>query len=178
MVQIIRSFLPLAIAITILSGTIYIAVQQNYRQSANDPQIQLAEDVANDLAHKRTPSIPEKTVEISESLSPYIIIFDKSGNQLQSNALLHGKAPKLPSGVLQSAQNQIETRFTWQPEVGIRQAVVLRYVAQKGYVLAGRSLREIENREEMLFGYVFFGWVTSLLSSFIMISLFAYHRKN
>lgn len=176
--KILLSWLPLAIVTTILAGTLYITVQQNYRLSANDPQIQMAEDGANELSHEGTVILPNKIVEISQSLAPYIMVFDQNGKQMSSSALLHNKQPELPVGVFSSAKQKMESRFTWEPEAGVRQAVVLRYVAQKGYVLAGRSLKEVESREEMLLGYVFFGWITSLFGSLIAVTLLSfYHTK-
>ena len=41
----------MAVIITGLSGLIYATVQQNIRQSADDPQIQMAEDTAAQLAN-------------------------------------------------------------------------------------------------------------------------------
>ncbi len=49
MFQKIKYWLPLAIVITALSGFIYLVGQQNLRMSANDPQIQLSEDTANQI---------------------------------------------------------------------------------------------------------------------------------
>ncbi|MEK7161684.1 MAG: hypothetical protein AAB729_03270, partial [Patescibacteria group bacterium] len=40
------SWLPLAVAIIIMSGLVYVVAQQNYRLTANDPQIQIAQDIA------------------------------------------------------------------------------------------------------------------------------------
>jgi hypothetical protein len=42
----LKVWFVLAVVTTVLSGLIYLAVQQSYRQSANDPQIQMAEDGA------------------------------------------------------------------------------------------------------------------------------------
>ena len=44
------AWLPFAIIIVIFSGLVYAIVQQNYRQSANDPQIQIAEDLATAIS--------------------------------------------------------------------------------------------------------------------------------
>ena len=37
--SIVRAWLPLAVAITLLCGLIYVAIQQTYRSNADDPQI-------------------------------------------------------------------------------------------------------------------------------------------
>ena len=39
-------WLPMALVVTALCGVVYAAVFRNIRQSANDPQIQMAEDAA------------------------------------------------------------------------------------------------------------------------------------
>ena len=45
-VRVFLKWLPLGVAVTLVCALIYATVQQNYRQSANDPQIQMAEDAA------------------------------------------------------------------------------------------------------------------------------------
>lgn len=51
----------------------------------------------------------------------------------------------LNGGVLDYMRQHGEERVTWQPEKGVRMAtVVVRY--DKGFVLAGRSMREVEIR--------------------------------
>ena len=49
-VKIFLKWLPLACLATFLAGLGYVAVQQSYRQSANDPQIQMSEDISAALA--------------------------------------------------------------------------------------------------------------------------------
>jgi hypothetical protein len=51
MAKVLKQWLPLAIAITLLCGLVYVAVQQEVRLSANDPQIGMAEDLAAALSH-------------------------------------------------------------------------------------------------------------------------------
>ncbi len=53
-----------------------------------------------------------------------------------------------------SASRVGEDRITWQPEPGIRSAVVVVHYtgATPGYVMAGRSLREVEWRIDRLSG--------------------------
>jgi hypothetical protein len=146
--HIIKNWLPLAIATAGLCGLVYLAVQQSLRISANDPQIQMAEDAAvalNGGANVQSILPPTAKVELSISLAPFIIVFDNSGNVLGSSAQLHGMTPSYPLGVLDYTRQNGEDRVTWQPENGVRMAtVVVRY--NQGFVMAGRSLREIEIR--------------------------------
>ena len=147
-IQISKRWLPFAIAIAGLCGLVYGSVQQSLRMGANDPQIQMAEDAANALnaGASLDSLVPTTRVELSTSLAPFIMVFDDSGNVLASTATLHGSVPVYPSGVLDYTRQHGEDRVTWQPENGVRMAtVVVRY--DQGFVLAGRSLREVEIRE-------------------------------
>jgi hypothetical protein len=149
--QIIKKWLPLAIATAGLCGLAYLTGQQALRMSANDPQIQMAEDAASALNGGASVDslVPVGKVELATSLAPFMIVFDDSGKVLASSATLHGALPVYPSGVLDYTRQNSEDRVTWQPEVGVRMAtVVTRY--DKGFVLAGRSLREVEIRSSNL----------------------------
>lgn len=137
-----------SVLITAFSGLTHLAVQQNLRQNANDPQIQMAEDTAEMLNTHKFISISSQ-VDVARSLAPFRIIYDSKGNVTSSEALLDRQTPDLPSGVFDSVRQGGEKRFTWQPEPGVRiAAVVVPY--NDGFVLAGRSLREVEKREDQV----------------------------
>jgi hypothetical protein len=145
--QILRGWLPLAIATAGLCGLAYLTVQQALRMVANDPQIQMAEDAASALngGASMDSIVPATRVELATSLAPFMIVFDDSGKVLAGSATLHGSVPAYPSGVLDYTRQKGEDRVTWQPENGVRMAtVVVKY--DQGFVLAGRSLRETEAR--------------------------------
>jgi hypothetical protein len=147
----LKSWLPLAVVIVAMSGLVYLTLQQVLRQGANDPQIQLSEDLAASLTSSKSPSaeFPAYQVEISTSLAPFVMIFDDDGKLLVSNALLDGNPPQYPAGVFEYVRQHGQDRVTWQPREGVRQATVFtRYIgpAGSGFVVAGRSLREVEER--------------------------------
>lgn len=141
-------WVPLAVAVTGLGALVYGAVQQDLRQTANDPQAQLAEDAAARLDAGAAPGevVPTGTVEMAASLAAYVIVFDANGTQVASSARLHGAPPPFPSSVFNSARARGEEAITWQPEAGVRSAVVVQ-AWRGGFVVAGRSLRLIEERE-------------------------------
>lgn len=151
-----ETWLPLAVAVVIMTGMFYAAVQQNYRLSANDPQIQIAQDVAAALtAGQATPEAvvpPTPTAEMIPSLSTFVAIYSATGTPIGSSVALDGKLPVLPAGVFDFAQKFGEDRFTWQPKAGARFAAVVVAFSGKssGYVMAARSLREVELREKQL----------------------------
>lgn len=145
--KIIIKWLPFVIITAGLCGLVYLAVQQVLRMGANDPQIQMAEDAASALNGGASINsiVPVNKVEIANSLAPFIIVFDDTGKVSASSASLHGSVPVYPGGVLDYTRQHGEDRVTWQPEKDLRMAtVVVRY--DKGFVLAGRSLREMEIR--------------------------------
>lgn len=166
-------WLPFAIASTVLCGLIYLSVQQNFRMSANDPQIQVAEDIATGFQTGVTSPqafVSPYKIDIAKSLGTFVIIFDKNRNVVASNAQLDGQTPSLPKGVFDYVDKKGENRFTWQPKFGVRSAVVVvSYKDQKeqGYILVGRSIREVELREENLTKMVFVFWLVSLIGTYI-----------
>jgi hypothetical protein len=170
-------WLPFAVAITLLCGLIYAAVQQDYRMSANDPQIQAAQDAAQALAAGANPQqiVPPYQTDMAASLSPYIILFADQGQTVISSAVLNGKSPTLPSGVLDYARTHGEDRFTWQPAPGVRSAAVIDRIknassgANMGFVLVGRSLREVEIREDNLMKIVALAWLVTMIAVFAAI---------
>ncbi len=147
---------------TFFAGLVYMTVQQYIRHSANDPQIQMAEDWAalRPSAVKLSPA-----VDIGQSLSPYIVIYDAKGQPLTGSGLLHDKLPTLPSGVFTAAKKHGQNRVTWQPEKSVRQAIVVSYYGgqEPGFVVAGRSLRETEERVSQLAHQVLIVWLATLM---------------
>jgi len=180
------AWLPLAVAITLVCGLIYVAVQQNYRTSLNDPQIQMAEDAASSVESGAAPGTvvtDTRAVDIRASLAPWIAAFDSSGAMIVSSGTLDGHAIALPSGVFNTktwhtyAEDGFalpvpsdENRFTWQPESGVRQAVVLIDVhLQSGniFIASGRNMREVENREGVLAEMVAIAWLVTMVATFM-----------
>ncbi|HLC44577.1 MAG: hypothetical protein A2722_00865 [Candidatus Doudnabacteria bacterium RIFCSPHIGHO2_01_FULL_50_11] len=96
-------------------------------------------------------------------------IYDDSGVPIASSGHLDGALPRLPQGVLDYARAHGENRVTWQPLTGVRvAAVVTRYSGQaSGFVLAGRSLREVEAREGQLAMFSLAAWAGSLVLTLI-----------
>ena len=170
------NWIAYAAIITLMCGIIYITVQQNFRMNANDPQYQMVEDAANTLSNGADPKslIPSTTnVEISKSLAPFFIIYDDAGNIAATNATLNGKPIKIPAGVITYIQKNGSDAASWQPQPGVRQAMVgLHTTTGKGYiVVAGRSLRKVEERIALLGEQVLFGWVCSLVVMFVIAFL-------
>jgi hypothetical protein len=171
--SVFKLWVALALTISLICGIIYITVQQSYRQGANDPQFQMAEDAVNAISRGANPgtivSVPP--VEISKSLSPYLIIYDAMGNPVASGAVLQGHIPGLPSGVLKYVKEHGEDVITWKPQEGMRQALVVQKTTGGPlfYVAAGRSLRKTEERISMLIRQIKVGWLCSIVILFLAL---------
>jgi hypothetical protein len=172
--KVFQQWLPLAVLTVALCGLVYLAVQQVLRQAANDPQIQLAEDATNALAQGETTTnilSGARTVDIGQSLAPFLILYDESGKPVASSGLLHGEMPVPPPGVFEYTRANGQNRVTWQPEPAVRIAAVIQHFAgaKPGFVLAGRSLREVEVREnQVLFEALLAMGITLLALLFVL----------
>jgi hypothetical protein len=150
--------MPLTLALVVVIGFVYAALQQSYRQNANDPQIGLAGDIAAQMSAGSLPedAVDTRSIKIDprKSLATFGIIVTSAGNVTASSMEMDGATPLPPKGVLTAATLDHQNRITWQPERGARIALVVqayRHDQNTGYVLVGRSLKEVETREDMLF---------------------------
>ncbi len=157
-------FLPHAVAaliVTALTGLIYVSVQQVYRMGANDPQMQMSSDIAYTYNRGKpaTENASLDTVDLEQSLSTFIQLYDAKNNLIQSTGYIGGKAPVVPAGVLEGAARNGESAITWQPTPDVRLASVIVRKNDGGYVLVGRSLWEVEKRESNLLSMAFLCWL-------------------
>ena len=163
---------------------LYAIPQHLLRSGANDPQIQLAADAAILLESGTAPSVAvtDANVDVARSLAPFVIAYDDQGRPLASQAKLNGSVPVPPAGVFDYVRQHGEERLSWQPVLGrtggVRIAAVVQRVSgsHPGFVLAGRSLREVEARIEdvkemagltwlgmltlIIVGTAIYGWLT------------------
>lgn len=161
-----KRWFPLAIALTGVCGLIYMSVQQEYRQSLNDPQIQLARDSAAQMERDGSAIFLENwdRIDIHESVAPFVAVYDKNGTAIVSSGVLRGSLPQPPKGVFEAAKASGENRVTWQPELGVRIATVIRPIpGSDGFVLAGRNMSEVEKRIKGMTTNLFAGWMVLLL---------------
>ena len=170
--RIIRQWLPLAVGISAIVFIIFLVIQQDIRIGTYDPQIQLAEDMASSFNNGMTATTSGK-IDVSKSLAPFTIIYNKQGKVVSSNAYLDGKTPTLPPSVLTSRKGTEvpgENRLTWQPQEGVRLATVVTSYS-KGYVVVGRNMREAEVRINDQFNNILIGWVIALIATFSCVTV-------
>lgn len=173
--SVVRRWLPLATVTTLLCGLVYGVAQQGWRQAANEPQAGLALDAADRLGRgdEVAAVLPAPPIDVGRSLSPFLIVYGEDQRPIASSGLLHGATPTLPDGVLDTARVRGENRLTWQPEPGVRLAAVVAPVQgeQTGYVLAARSLRDVERHIDEVGFMTGLAWLAALGASLALIVL-------
>lgn len=160
-----------------------VVVQQSYRQSANDPQIQIANDAMLALQSSAAilDLIPKQRVQIDLSLKEFLIIYDTEGNPIAGNGYIGEKLLVVPEGVFEAAKTTGENRVTLEPKPGIRiAAVVVPFVGREanGYALSGRNIREVEARENNLYTTVLYAWFAALILLFIACYMGSLGRRR
>ena len=169
-------WIPLAVVVSLTAVLVFGAVQQAIRQTANSPQVQMAEDVADVYNSGMTEDFSvQHRWDIAKTLTPFIMIFDAEGRPTAGNALIDSKAPLPPIGVFDKAKITGENRFTWEPKPGVRIAtVIVPYSVAgggSGFVLVGRSLRETEHTVQRIAFDVLIGWIVMMVASFKAVFL-------
>ena len=170
--RVLPVWLPIIVAATVLTLLVFAALQQNLRMGANDPQVQMAEDAAARLNAGAGPDsvTPAQQVDMARSLAPFLIVFGHDGRPLASSALLDGQTPLPPRGVFDSIPQGGRSEITWAPRPDVREAAVI-VAYRNGDILAGRSLRLVEQRADALARAVIVLWLVMLISSGLAILL-------
>ena len=147
----LRIWLPLALLAIALSGMLYLVVQQVVRAAAEEPQLQLARQAADELDRGATAASVASgpTVDLRTSAAPMTVVTDRRGAILAGTGLIDGAPVAPPDGVLAAARGGEVDRVTWQPAAGVRLAQVT-VGWRNGAVTVARSLAETERVKDQL----------------------------
>ncbi len=173
-----------AAVVTVCSVMVYVGLQQNYRAALNDPQVEIVSDAQLALQSggapaqviPRLPSSGTATQaampDASKSLAPFIVVLDKEGRAIESNATVGGALITVPIEVLEKARANGENRVTWQPDEKTDIALVVRPISETSewYIASGRNTREVESRINALGVLILLTW----LAGVVALGLLAY----
>ena len=175
----LQHFSALAV-ISIIMGLIYVAVQQNYRSNANDPQIKIAHDLRDRLESGRSAGslVFRDTIDLEKSLGTFVIAYDQRERPIQSSGILNGRLPQLPVGVFDFVKTHGEDWVTWQPQHNVRMAMgIIKVNASPiSYIAVGRSLREVEERVSRLTTMIVICWI--LCMAIVLMNWLIQHYFN
>ncbi len=185
--------LPALAGVTIIAAIAYVNEQQTWRMTANEPQEWIAQSAANASAQVPTENVPvlaptpedvaptpvsSEKIVIERDEAPYTILYDAKRNAVSGTGYLHGVLPQLPSGIFDAAAKHGANRITWQPEPGVRQAIVVLPIKSGplagGFAVAGRSLAYTEWQEAQLMQRWILGWLIAALGILIISALMAF----
>jgi hypothetical protein len=126
----------------------------------------MALDIRDRLAEGRSLDnyFDRDTIDLARSLRVFATLYNQKGESVRTTGMLDGKAPQMPSGVLNFVRANGEERVTWQPRATVRMAMVLLRTnpASLGFIAVGRSLKEVEKRESNLLTMVFVCWLGAM----------------
>lgn len=146
--------LTLAILLTLIGGAAAMTMQQMLRRGADQPQVDMAEWYAGEISAGEAPGdvVPPGYVDLERSLQPFVIFYNDQGQPTTGTGYLDQKLPSPPPGVLAYVREHGLEKVTWQPQRGVRMASVVKRIYGKtpGFILAARSLREVEQQESLL----------------------------
>ncbi|SPF37817.1 conserved exported hypothetical protein [Candidatus Desulfosporosinus infrequens] len=161
------------------SSLVYLVAQQTVRLGANEQPMQLAMDTEINLekGQSAVQAIPANNVDISKSLSPFVMVFDINKNLLTTSGMIGSSKPTYPKGILDSIDKNGEDRVTWQPQQGLRYATVaIKFTG--GYIVAGRSLSETEKLIDEIGKVVLLAWFAcTIFSVFALIVIYIFIIK-
>lgn len=154
-----------------LAGLLALTFQHSLRLAANDPQIELAEDISLRLARGADPQtiLTQPAINLRTSVSTYVMVFNRVQEPVVVTALLDNQEVKPPVELFNLTEKNGQTRFTWQPAPGVKSAVVMQYFddQQTGYLLVGRSLRETDYRITEITQTIMAGWLMIMALSLV-----------
>jgi hypothetical protein len=157
----------------------YLVTQQSLRLGANELPAQLATDTAIKLQEGKNAesAIPANKIDMSKSMDTFVMVYDKNKNLLATSGMMGNSKPSYPKGVLDYVDQKGEDRVTWQPQTGLRFATVaIKF--DNGYIVAARSLNEIEKLIDSIGRLVLMAWVAFFVcSSIAYVIVYAFIRK-
>ena len=155
---------------TFASSLVYLISQRSLRLGADELPVLLANTVLTRLKSEQSPksSIPSEKVDISTSLSAFVMVYDSDKDLIASSGNMRGSQPLYPAGVLDNIGKDNESRVTWQPDKGLRFAsVAIRY--NNGYVVAARSLTEVEKITSTIGKLIILAWLACAVFSGLVL---------
>jgi len=110
-----------------------------------------------------------------EGTSVFAAIYDPSGHVIAGTATLHGRLPQPPKGVFDYMRAHEEDWVSWQPEVGIRVALVGQRLPSGDFALAGQSIVRGETMEIHFNMVLWWIWVAAMLG---LVGVFLVARQR
>lgn len=154
---------------------VYIITQQSLRLTANHRPLKIANDLAIKLeaGNKIEDVVSSDKIDISKSLSPFIMIYDTDKSLIMTSGLMGNVNPVYPSGVFGYVDQHKTDQVTWQTSNGLRYAsVVISY--SNGYIVVAQSLIQTERLIGLIGNLDLIAWILGIIFSFGIFGIFRF----
>ena len=151
--------LAAAVITTLVFGSVYVALQQIGRHEADTAP---AATAASQIQQTGPATMTGPRLELTPDSGVFLIEYGPNNTPISTTVTLHGAAPVIPEGVLETARTQGTDAVTWQPEPGLPMAIVAKHAGGK-VVVAGQSLAPFEASESRTLAFLAAGWLGSML---------------
>lgn len=129
-------------------ATLYVVVQQQGRSAVEDaPRVLLS------AGPGAVTASPAQRFDLAHYRGTFWVRYDAAGTPVAGDGVLHGSLAQVPYGVLQNAHAAGEDAVSWEPEPGLRFAIVAQPFGS-GSIVAGQSLQRTEQRIQRTTLYV------------------------
>ena len=153
--------------------------QQSIRLGANEEPMRLATDTKLKLDGGQNVSavISSDKVNINESLSAFVMIYDKNKKLIATSGMMGSAEPSYPSGVFDVVAKKGEDRVTWQTADKHRFAsVAIKY--NDGYIVAAKSLVESEKLIDTIGKLVLLAFTAFTICSVVWVIIIRFVLKK
>lgn len=171
--SLLRVWLAIVGAATLVLGASYAMVQQSARLAADEQPLTALSDAKQKLSEDIAPNevVPDEETDLREDSSVFVIITDENKKVIASSALLDGQSPLPTKDVFARAEQAGKDNFTWEPKKGVRHAVSIQKFDDNagGYILAGKSLKETEQKIVTYTQIAVFTWLGIVILTMLML---------
>jgi len=172
----LRAWLAVVGASTLVLGASYAMVQQSTRLSADDLPLTSAQVAKQELQNGSDAKdvVPILKTDLRNDSSVFMIITDNSEHVIASSASLDGLTPLPPRGVFSFSSVHGTDHFTWQPSPGVRLATRVTKYGQSpndGFVITGQSLKPFEDRIATYGWIALAAWLATIAWTYLLLLL-------
>lgn len=178
-----RVWLAVVGSATLMLGAAYGMVQQSTRLAANEAPLAAIQSAKTQIEKGAAPesAVPNANINIRTNDNLFIIVTDRDAKLLAGSAYLDDRVPLPPKSVFEDTKARGLDKVTWEPAQGIRLAIVASTyktaAGVEGFVIAGQSLRPIQDRIKTSGLVAAAAWLASIAWATLVLLLPVNSRK-
>jgi hypothetical protein len=148
-------------------GAAYAMAQQSTRLAVDDLPLATAQSIKYQLENGSEPNdvVPAIKTDLKNDSSLFVTVTDSSRHILASSAVLNGKTPLPPQGVFDFTKEHGKDQVTWATNGARVATTAINYGSSPndGFIVAGQSLKEAEDRINTYGMIAIVAWLAMLI---------------